>query len=143
MGQLVPNLWYARVFYLRWYSGICKRNELFCYLLIVSIWAKIILEQSHFVLQIWRMIYGLLQSGLGTPLWSSFCFVGRNSTSRTILTKKLLRNVAPSSVNQRAFTSCSCVFKVNTLIGSNQGNFFENATACSKRTLKTTVATQL
>jgi len=29
------------------------------------------------------------------------------------------------------------------LIGSNQGNFFENATACSKRTLKTTVATQL
>jgi hypothetical protein len=29
------------------------------------------------------------------------------------------------------------------LIGSNQGNFFENAIACSKRTLKTTVATQL
>jgi len=29
------------------------------------------------------------------------------------------------------------------LVGSNQGNYFENATACSKRTLKTTVATQL
>jgi hypothetical protein len=29
------------------------------------------------------------------------------------------------------------------LIGSNQGNYFENATACSKRTLETTVATQL
>jgi hypothetical protein len=28
-------------------------------------------------------------------------------------------------------------------VGSNQGNFFENATACSKRMLKTTVATQL
>jgi len=28
-------------------------------------------------------------------------------------------------------------------LGSNQGNFFENATACSKRKLKTTVATQL
>ncbi len=44
---------------------------------------------------------------------------------------------------QRAFTACSCIFKVITLIGSNQGNYFENATACSKRTLKTTVATQL
>ncbi len=29
------------------------------------------------------------------------------------------------------------------LFDSNQGNYFENATACSKRTLKTTVATQL
>jgi len=44
---------------------------------------------------------------------------------------------------QRAFTGCSCVFKVITLIGSNQGNYFENATACSKCMLKTTVATQL
>jgi len=34
-------------------------------------------------------------------------------------------------------------FKEITLVGSNQGNFFENATACSKRKLKTTVATQL
>jgi len=42
-----------------------------------------------------------------------------------------------------AFTACGCVFKEITLIGSNQGNYFENATACSKRTLKTTVATQL
>jgi len=39
-----------------------------------------------------------------------------------------------------AFTACGCVFKEITLVGSNQGNFFENATACSKRTLKTTVA---
>jgi len=31
--------------------------------------------------------------------------------------------------------------KVITLVGSNQGHYFENATACSKRTLKTTVAT--
>jgi len=29
------------------------------------------------------------------------------------------------------------------LVGSNQGNYFENATACSKRMRKTTVATQL
>jgi len=41
------------------------------------------------------------------------------------------------------FTACSCVFKVITLIGSNQGNFFENATTCSKRMRKTLVATQL
>jgi len=36
-----------------------------------------------------------------------------------------------------AFTACGCVFKEITLVGSNQGNYFENAT------LKTTVATQL
>jgi len=44
---------------------------------------------------------------------------------------------------QRAFTACSCVFKVITLVCANQDNYYENATACSKRTLKTTVATQL
>jgi len=38
---------------------------------------------------------------------------------------------------QRAFTTCSCVFK------ANQRNFFENATTCSKRMRKTLVATQL
>jgi len=42
-----------------------------------------------------------------------------------------------------AFTACGCVLKEITLVGSNQGNFFENSTACSKRKLKTTVATQL
>ncbi len=42
-----------------------------------------------------------------------------------------------------AFTACSCVFKGITLVSSIQGNYFQNATACSKRTLKTTVATQL
>jgi len=42
-----------------------------------------------------------------------------------------------------AFTACGCVFKEITLVGSNQGNLFENTTACSKRMLKTTVATQL
>ena len=42
-----------------------------------------------------------------------------------------------------AFTACVCVFKEITLVGSNQGNYFENATACSKCMLKTTVATQL
>jgi hypothetical protein len=42
-----------------------------------------------------------------------------------------------------AFTACGCVFKEITLVGSNQGNYFENATTCSKRMLKTRVATQL
>jgi len=42
-----------------------------------------------------------------------------------------------------AFTACGCVFKEITLVDSNQDNYFENVTACSKRTLKTTVATQL
>ncbi len=30
---------------------------------------------------------------------------------------------------QRAFTSCSCVVKIITLVWANQGNYFENATA--------------
>jgi len=42
-----------------------------------------------------------------------------------------------------AFTACGCIFKEITLVDSNQGNYFENATACSKRMLKTLVATQL
>ncbi len=42
-----------------------------------------------------------------------------------------------------AFTACSCVFKVITLVGLNQGNFFENVIACSKHMRKTLVATQL
>jgi hypothetical protein len=37
----------------------------------------------------------------------------------------------------------ACVFKVNTLIWANQGNYFENTFPCSKLTLKTTVATLL
>jgi len=42
-----------------------------------------------------------------------------------------------------AFTARGCVFKEITLFGSNQGNYFEYATACSERMLKTTVAIQL
>jgi len=44
---------------------------------------------------------------------------------------------------QHAFTECNWVFKVITMADSNKGNYFENGTACSKRTVKTTVATQL
>jgi len=44
---------------------------------------------------------------------------------------------------QHAFTAFNCVFKVMTLVWANQRNYFENATTCSIRTLKTTVATQL
>ncbi len=42
-----------------------------------------------------------------------------------------------------AFTACKCVFKEITLVDPNQGNYFENATACSKRMRKMLVATQL
>jgi hypothetical protein len=41
-----------------------------------------------------------------------------------------------------AFTARSFVFKEITLVGSNQGNYFENANACNKHTLKTKVTTQ-
>jgi len=44
---------------------------------------------------------------------------------------------------QRAFTACVCVFILVTLVWANQGNYIENANACSKRTLKTIVVTQL
>jgi len=42
-----------------------------------------------------------------------------------------------------AFTACGCFFKEITLVDPNQDNYFENATACSKRMRKTLVATQL
>ena len=41
------------------------------------------------------------------------------------------------------FNACCCVFKEITLVGSYQRNYFENATACSKCTLNTRVATRL
>ncbi len=44
---------------------------------------------------------------------------------------------------QCAFTLWCCTFKVITLGWANQVNYFINANACSKRTLKKTVATQL
>ncbi len=69
------------------------------------------------------------------------------------LTQKKLRHKLPLNKGRlklrcderftHAFTACCCVFKELMLVGSNQGNYFENATACSKRTLKTTVATEL
>ena len=44
---------------------------------------------------------------------------------------------------QRALTACCCIFKEITMVGSNQHNYLENANACSKRKLKTHVATWL
>jgi len=52
-------------------------------------------------------------------------------------------NLSCDSRFQCAFTACVFVFKVITLVGLSQRNYFENANAYSKRTLKTTVATQL
>jgi hypothetical protein len=69
--------------------------------------------------------------------------------------RKTLMKLIPANINcaalklrcderfTHAFTACGCVFKEITLVGSNQDIYFENATACCKRTLKTTVATQL
>jgi len=44
---------------------------------------------------------------------------------------------------QQSFSTCVHFFQEITLVGSNQRNYFENANACSKRMLKTNVATQL
>jgi len=53
----------------------------------------------------------------------------------------------PKAELRQSFSKCVyCMrlrFKVITLVVSSQRNFFENATTYSKRTLKTTVATQL
>jgi len=43
---------------------------------------------------------------------------------------------------QHAFTARGYVFKVITLVWTNQRNYFENATAYSRRTLKTRIAMQ-
>ncbi len=59
------------------------------------------------------------------------------------LRKYLPFKLSCDSRSQRAFTACVCVFKVIMLAWTNQGNYFENTNACCKRTLKTTVATQL
>jgi hypothetical protein len=58
---------------------------------------------------------------------------------------KIIRLRVNIIILREAFTTISSHFKSTeiTLVGSYQGNYFENATACSKRTLKTTVATQL
>ena len=54
-------------------------------------------------------------------------------------------SLKPSCISrfQRAFTAYVYVFKEMTLVSSIQRYFFDNATACSKRTLKTRVATSL
>jgi len=67
-------------------------------------------------------------------------------TRETCTIKKIIQLVNETSSKdalRRAFYACVySVFKVITLVGSNQCNYFENATACSKRMRKTTVATQ-
>jgi len=76
--------------------------------------------------------------------------VTKNETKRRTLLFLFIFTMLKASLRlrcdkrfQRAFTAHGCVFKVITFVGSNQGNFFDNTIACSKRTLKTTVATQL
>jgi len=50
-----------------------------------------------------------------------------------VITKySLFLKLSCDSRFQRAFTACICVFKVFTQVWANQGNFFENANACSK-----------
>jgi len=53
----------------------------------------------------------------------------------------------PKAELRQSFSMCVyCMhwrFQSVTLVGSNQHNYFENANACSKHTLKATVTTQL
>jgi len=106
------------------------------------------------------LVYGLVLSlsiVISLSLWGQLSKNARSDPNsqksfiveQTHLTSKISQNKR-STLKLRcdecfthAFTACGCVFREITLVGSNQGNYFENATACSKRTLKTTVATQL
>ncbi len=67
-------------------------------------------------------------------LWNTFCW-------KSVFLLDRYSCVATVVFNVRS--ACCCVFKVLTLALANQGNYFENANKCSKRMLKTTVATQL
>jgi len=67
-------------------------------------------------------------------------------TTHTFCTSKIWTEALKLRCDERfthAFTACSCVFIEITLVGSNQGNYFESATACSIRMRKTLIATQL
>ncbi len=61
--------------------------------------------------------------------------------------KQRLKNENKAELRQSLSACVYCMrlyFQSNFLcLAQNQRNYFENATACSKRTLKTTVATQL
>ena len=72
-------------------------------------------------------------------------FIESDYTIAAVVVVKMFKKnaVHPKTRFRHAFTACSCVFKVITLVGSNHSNYFDNATACSKRTLKMRVATQL
>jgi len=64
--------------------------------------------------------------------------VTRENLPKWRLHKKIVRLML-----MKLTLACSCVLKEITLVGSNHGNYFENATACSKRELKTRVAALL
>jgi hypothetical protein len=80
--------------------------------------------------------------------WINSCFhgdchsIGTTTTFATFFAI-LVSKAAFQNTFQRAFTAYGCFFKEIILVGSNQSNYFENATTCSKRTLKTTVEMKL
>jgi hypothetical protein len=89
-----------------------------------------------------------LSSNLSKLKVSKYLTLSLSATKSTFVTFTLIAHIKLHNLKlgcdmlfQLAFTACGCVFKVITLVQSNQLNFFENATACSKRTLKTRVAT--
>jgi len=77
-----------------------------------------------------------------TPLFLYFC-LSHCLTLSFLLFPPLSLKLSCDNRFQHAFTACSCVFKVITLVWANQRNFFENAFTCSKRMRKTLVETQL
>jgi len=63
--------------------------------------------------------------------WFSFKLIGEQTSEldiqqiKDMLGKLILIKLRCDCRFQRAFTACSCVFKVIILIGTNQGNYFE------------------
>jgi len=103
--------------------------------LIKDIWKRNTIKSS--VNQMWQRVSNLLKN-----IWCDKNMIGR----RLFIKGSEIFHHLNLRCDERfthAFTACNYVLKEISLVGSNQGNYFENATACSKRTLKTTVATQL
>ncbi len=104
---------------------------------LITVCVRIFLGERKLIITSHKMLVKL------TTVWNGNLAISFLAKNDQIFTGSKLLTLRCDERFTQAFTACSCVFKVITLVSSNKGNYFQNATACSKRTLKTTVATQL
>jgi len=121
---------------LSWVQTPSKKFRLNFFYRIAS-WAKIFWTQFSWQIQVSRRTW----FSTSFEVWIARHKFENESTLFTLLQANF--KLRCDMHFQCAFTACGCVFKVITLVWANQSNYFENETACSKRTLKTCVSTQL